>query len=156
MAIVAAFGNYVGTLPFYLLCRFGSEKYLPAFISKYGKYLAISQKSLDKAQEYFDKKGDITVFLARLVPGVRSLIAFPAGIAKMNFAKYTIYTLTGSLLWNIVLSGIGYWANDYRESILSVLDKFSSLVLGVFVVLVVGYFGYLIYRWRKIRISSAG
>lgn len=151
LCFVAALGNFAGTLPFYILTRFGSEKYLPRFINKFGPYLLISNEDLLKAQKYFEKRGSITVFLARLVPGIRSLIAFPAGLSKMNFAKYTFFTLLGSFLWNLLLGGIGYWAFDRKEEFFAVLEPISDIVLALVVLATVIYMIRIALNIRKLK-----
>lgn len=139
MALVASLGNFVGTLPFYLISKYSSDKLLPKFLDKWGPFLLISNDDLKKTEKLFKKHGRITVFVARLIPGIRSLIAFPAGIAKMDFFQYTAFTLAGSFLWNIFLSSIGFLAYDYKDQILSFFKPVETIVLGIIVLVVVIY-----------------
>jgi len=155
LAVVAAFGNFVGTLPFYLVSRFSADNLLPKFLKKFGPYLMFTEADLVKTQRYFDKKGGITVFAARLVPGIRSLVAFPAGAAKMNFVKYTLYTLAGSLTWNLILSGIGFWAFGYKDQVLAVLDPISSFILVLVVAATILYCLRVAYQIRKLKRQAA-
>lgn len=153
--VVASFGNYIGTLPFYLISYYSSEKYLPRFLDKFGAYLLISNKDLEKTQKYFDQRGGITVFFARLIPGVRSLIAFPAGLAKMNFYKYTIFTLLGSFVWNLFLGAIGYWAFDQKEIFFEIFDPISNLVLLAVGIGILIYVIKVVLNVRKIKRENA-
>lgn len=154
LAIVAAFGNFVGTLPFYLVSRFSADNLLPRFLRRFGPYLMFSETDLAKTQKFFDKRGGVTVFVARLIPGIRSLVAFPAGVAKMNFLKYTLYTLAGSLSWNLILSGIGYWAFGYKDQVLAVLDPISNIVLIAVVLAVLVYCARVVVQIRKLRLLA--
>jgi len=151
MCAVASFGNYVGTLPFYLLSKYGAEKYLPRFLDKWGPYLLISRKDLEKAEKFFERKGSTTVFLARLIPGVRSLIAFPAGLSKMNFIRYTLFTLLGSFVWNLILGSVGFWAFDQKEKFFEILDPISYFIIGIIAVGIVLYCLKVFYNIRRLR-----
>lgn len=153
--VVASFGNFVGTLPFYLLSYYGSENYLPKFLDKWGPYLLISNDGLKKTQKYFDKHGSATVFFARLIPGVRSLIAFPAGLAKMSLSKYTLFTLLGSFFWNLILGSIGFWAYDRREEIFRILDPLSNIILLALIVLAIAYVVKVVLNVKKIKQENA-
>jgi membrane protein DedA with SNARE-associated domain len=151
LCIVASFGNFFGTLPFYMISRFGSEKYLPAFLKKFGPYLLLSEKDLKKTEKFFEKRGSITVFVARLIPGIRSLIAFPAGLAKMHFWKYTLFTLSGSFMWNLLLSSIGYWGYENKETFFQILEPISNIILGLLVFVALAYIIRVIYNIKKLR-----
>lgn len=155
LCVVAALGNFAGTLPFYLVSRFSAENWLPKFLRKFGAYLLISESDLKRTEKFFDKRGAVTVFFARLVPGIRSLIAFPAGLAKMHFGSYTFFTLLGSLSWNLLLGGIGYWAYGYKDQVLAVLEPISTIILAIAIIVVVLYVLRVIYQVRKIRSQSA-
>lgn len=133
VAFVAALGSFVGTLPFYLISRYGSETFLPKFLKKWGAFLLISPKDLEKAHKLFEKRGSVMVFVSRLIPGIRSLISFPAGVAKMNFAKYTFYTILGSFSWNIILATVGYLAYDSKDKIFQFLDPFQYFILALLI-----------------------
>lgn len=154
LSFIAALGNFVGTLPFYLISRYSADNLLPKFLKKFGPYLLFTEKDLIKTQKFFDKNGGITVFVARLIPGIRSLVAFPAGAAKMNFLKYTAYTLAGSMCWNLLLSGVGFWAFSYKDQVLAILDPISNFVLIVAVIAVILYVLRVIYQIRKLRMEA--
>lgn len=149
LSVVAALGSFVGTLPFYLISRFGVNTFLPKFLDRWGKYLLISNADLEKANLLFKKRGPLMVFVSRLIPGVRSLIAFPAGAAKMNFLNYTFFTLLGSFCWNIFLSGIGFLAYDYKDQIFQLLKPVENLVLIILVVLFLVYLYKVVEEVRK-------
>ena len=87
--VIATVAAYLGSLPFYFIGKWG-EKPVINFINKYGKYLFIQQKDVDKVFGAFDKYGKGVVFFGRLIPMIRTLISFPAGVAKMKFARFSV------------------------------------------------------------------
>jgi membrane protein DedA with SNARE-associated domain len=76
-------------------------------IEKYGKYVLMSKHELEIADRWFDKRGDIIIFVGRLLPVIRTFIAFPAGVARMNRVKFHVYTFAGSLPWCLALAWVG-------------------------------------------------
>lgn len=150
-SIVGAFGNFFGTLPFYYIARQGSQRYLLKFIDKFGAILLISRNDVAKSQNFFERKGPITIFIARLIPGVRSLIAFPAGISNVSFKIYFVYSIAGSILWNLFLTSIGYFAYDRKDEIFAYLKPIENLVIIGLIVLAVIYVAKVIIEMIKIR-----
>lgn len=144
---VASLGNFVGTLPFYLISYFSRDNLLPKLLDRWGKWLLISHDDLEKADRLFAKRGKPIVFFSKLIPGIRSIIAFPAGVAKMNFFQYMIYSLLGSSLWNTVLISIGYVAYDYKDEVFAWIKPFEKGILGVLILLT------LVYLYKVIRNS---
>ena len=85
---------------------------------RFGKYLLLDKHHLDLTENYFNKKGDITIFISRFIPVVRHLISIPAGIAKMNIWKFSLYTIIGAGLWNAFLTWVGYILKDHWDALL--------------------------------------
>lgn len=139
-SVAAAVGNFVGTLPFYLVSRYGAETFLPKFLDKWGKFLLISNADLERVEKLFQKRGNIAVFLSKLIPGIRSIVAFPAGLSKMNFFKYTVFSILGSLVWNTFLILVGYVAFEQKDKIFELLKPFEVLVLGALILILIVYF----------------
>lgn len=146
--IIATLGAYLGSLPFYFIGKWG-EKPLLNFLKKYGKYLFIEQADVDWAFGLFDKYGKGVVFVGRVIPIVRTLISFPAGVARMPFVLFTVYTLMGSLLWNILLSYTGYILGDNWAVVGGWVSKYENVILVAGVILVVGYIGRGVYMRLK-------
>lgn len=155
VCIVAALGNFVGTLPFYLISFFGSKSILPKLINRWGAYLLLSNEDLRKAERLFSKRGEVMVFFSRLIPGIRSLIAFPAGIAKMPFIRYTLFTLFGSFLWNLLLAGVGYVAYDFKDELFSFLQPVEKIVLFIILACVFVYVFKVVSRVRELKGSKS-
>jgi membrane protein DedA with SNARE-associated domain len=100
----SSLGSIVGSLLSYY-----AGKYLGnPFVIRYGKYFFLNVDDLKKTEHWFSKKGESTIFVARLIPVVRHLISIPAGIAKMNLTKFCVYTLIGAAIWNSILAYLGY------------------------------------------------
>lgn len=113
------------------------------FILKYGRYVLLREKHLQMAESWFDRYGDIAVFFSRVLPVIRTFISLPAGIGKMNFKKFVVYTTVGSFPWCFALAYIGY-AFDWRflHNIAPMLDM---VVVSALLIIV----AYYIYRYKK-------
>jgi membrane protein DedA with SNARE-associated domain len=143
-AFWGAFGCVVGSIPAYYLGMYGGRP----IIEKYGKYVLISHHELDLADRLFEKHGAAVVFWARLLPVIRTFIAFPAGVARMNMTKFIVYTFVGSFPWCLGLAWVGMKLGEKWNSDPRFKTWFHSfdLVIGVVIVLAVTAF-----VWHKIR-----
>ena len=103
VAIAGAVGCVLGSLVAYWIGMYGGRP----FIEKYGRYILLSRHDLDIADRWFGKYGEIIVFVSRLLPAIRTFIAFPAGVARMNLPRFVIYTFAGSLPWCLALAYVG-------------------------------------------------
>jgi len=103
VAVAGAVGCVLGSLVAYWVGMFGGRP----FIEKYGRYILLSRHDLDIADRWFAKHGEIIVFVSRLLPAIRTFIAFPAGVARMNLPRFVIYTFAGSLPWCLGLAYVG-------------------------------------------------
>lgn len=136
--VIATVAAYLGSLPFYFIGKWG-EKPVINFINKYGKYLFIQQKDVDKVFGAFDKYGKGVVFFGRLIPMIRTLISFSAGVAKMQFARFSMYTLFGSLTWNILLTYAGYQLGDHWSVVSKWIEKYQNVILVLIIIAVLLY-----------------
>ncbi len=124
-------GSLAGALVnYYLAMSFGR-----AFILKYGKYFFIKEETLDKLESFFTTHGEISTFTGRLIPGIRQLISLPAGLARMNIAKFSFYTSLGAGIWVVVLVALGYLVGS-NEELISEYLKSATLIALVSVVLI--------------------
>lgn len=151
ISAVAALGSFVGTLPFYLLAKYSADTFLPKFLKRWGIYLLITHNDLEKSQRLFDKKGPIIVFIARLIPGIRSLVAFPAGASNMSNLKYFLFTFLGSFIWNIVLTSIGFEAYEYKDQIFEFLKPIEKFIVYGLVVAIIAYVFSVMYQIKKYK-----
>jgi len=106
--LAAVFGTILGALINFLFAMLFGRKVVNVMVHKYGKFLFITKKKLKKADDYFNKHGEITTFIGRLIPVARHLFSIPAGFSRMNIFKFIIYTALGAGLWTSILLLIGY------------------------------------------------
>jgi len=137
------FGNLIGSIAAYFLGIYGGRP----LIEKYGKYILISSHELDAADRWFQKYGSSSIFFSRLLPVVRTFISLPAGIARMNFWKFSLYTFLGSLPWSFVLTYAGLIMGKNWTDLEIYFRKFDWAI-GVLIVLTSGWF---IYKKLKIK-----
>lgn len=110
VTFIATLGALVGAFINYLLALWIGRPVVYAFSdSRVGHALLINREKVEKAEAYFDKHGAVSTFIGRLIPAIRQLISIPAGISRMNIAKFALFTFLGAGLWNGVLAFLGYW-----------------------------------------------
>ncbi len=113
--------------------------------SKFGRMCLLNQEKVEKAEKYFYDHGVIATLTGRLIPGIRQIISIPAGLAKMNFGKFLLYTTIGSGLWNCVLAGLGWYLHSVvpKEQLGAKIEEYNDYIkyaiLGI-VALVALYF----------------
>lgn len=129
-ALIGAYINY------FLALWLGRPIIYKLADSKIGRIFLLSGAKIQKAEDYFVKHGKISTFVGRLLPGIRQLISIPAGLAKMNFLSFTLYTGLGALIWNMILALLGYVAHGQSD----LIDKYnheisiaSIILVGIFI-----------------------
>jgi len=142
-----ALGNTIGSAIAYGVGMWGGRP----FLVKYGKYLLISRHDMDLADRWFAQSGSWAIFASRLLPVVRTFISLPAGIARMHFIKFLVYTFLGSFLWSTGLAYGGYQLGEHWEQLRAVMTPFDPIIGVILVILLALY----IYRHLK-HSSQAG
>ena len=132
--MIGTLGGTAGSIGAYYLGKLGGRP----LVEKYADKLKLSKSHLEKSDEYFNKYGEKIVFYSRLLPIIRTFISLPAGISKMDFKKFTIYTFLGSLIWSIVLGYAGY---KMGENWIAIRSWFHIADIA-FVVFVIGFIIY--------------
>lgn len=140
ITIAGVLGNLLGSWIAYFVGLKGGRP----FLEKYGKYFLISHRKLDLAHDWFEKYGHEAVFISRMLPIIRTFISLPAGIAKMNFKKFTVYTLLGSIPWVLLLGYIGVMLGPHWKQIRSYFH-IMDIIVGIGIVAVIIY---MIYHYR--------
>jgi membrane protein DedA with SNARE-associated domain len=136
------FGSIIGALVNYFIAIKLGRKLL----KKYGKYFLMNDERMEKIESFFTKHGSISTFTGRLIPVIRQYISFPAGLAKMNLLKFTIYTGSGAGIWVTVLALIGYVIGENEQL---VKDYTHNALLVTLVLVMVLIFAYIKYHKRK-------
>ncbi|MEI8085430.1 MAG: DedA family protein [Paludibacter sp.] len=122
-ALIGASFNYVMSM---WLGRFVIYKFAD---SKVGKVLMLSSEKIIKSEKFFNDHGKTSTFIGRLIPVVRHLISIPAGLSKMNYLSFMLYTVLGAGIWNIILAAMGYFAHGQQD----LINKYSHQLSYVFV-----------------------
>jgi membrane protein DedA with SNARE-associated domain len=146
--VVGSVGSVVGSFIAYGVGRTGGR----AFIDRFGKYLLLTHKDLDRAEAWFSRRGDSAVLVGRVVPVVRTFISLPAGVAEMRLAPFGIFTAIGVTVWVGVLSGIGYALGGSYRSMVHGFGDASYVFAGLAVVAIAGA---VVHRVRVIRAEQS-
>ncbi len=141
VALAGAIGNLIGSVTAYGIGYRGGRP----LMLKYGRYLLISQHDAERADRFFQRWGSATAFLSRCLPVVRTYISLPAGIAKMSFVKFCVYTFLGAFPWSLLLAYAGYLLGNHLDTLAPLFHSLDVVILIVLVVLVA------LYLWRHIR-----
>ncbi len=136
-------GTVVGALPWYYLGSHLGEKRIKGLADKYGKWLTVSSADIDKAKKWFEKHGGKAVMLCHLVPGIRTFISVPAGINRMNWVPFLIYTALGGGFWVGVLAIAGYTLGNNYQAVEKYASPASKILL---VALVIAFIAWI---WRR-------
>lgn len=137
VVLAGALGSLLGQLPLYYLGRWVGEDKLVAWADRYGKWLTVSGDEVKRADDWFDKHGHKTVFLTRLVPGLRSLISIPAGLSEMNLGTFLLYSALGTSLWALLLAALGGVLGQNYGLVDTYLGPVALIIIGVVVVFAV-------------------
>lgn len=143
VGFAGAIGCVLGSLVAYWVGMRGGRP----LIEKYGRYVLVSRHDLDMADRWFERRGEIIVFVSRLLPAIRTFIAFPAGVARMNLKRFVIYTFAGSLPWCLGLAYVGQklgekWNKD--DTLKTWFHRFDFLI-GIAVVILAAW-----WIWRHV------
>lgn len=145
--VAATVGAAAGSLAGYLVGAWGGRPLL----DRYGRHVHIRPEDLDRADAWFARHGARAVFLARFVPLLRALISYPAGIARMPLGRYLLYSVLGSLPWNLALVTAGWVLGENYSALYAAVRPYELVIY--LVVVVVG--GWLVWRWARGRGETA-
>ena len=150
VALIVLFGTIgamLGAVINYLLSMWLGRPIIYKFAdSRMGHLLLLSSEKVQKAENYFNDHGKVSTFIGRLIPGIRQLISIPAGLAKMHFGQFMLYTFLGAFLWNTVLAMLGYIAHGQADLINQYSHELSFIILALVGVIVVYYIGKMVYK----------
>ncbi|MBR4571970.1 MAG: DedA family protein [Prevotella sp.] len=124
-----------------------------AFVnSKWGKMCLLNQEKVEKAEKYFDDNGAVATITGRLIPGIRHLISIPAGLAKMNYWRFLLYTTLGAGVWNCILAGLGWWLHTFvtKDELNVKIEEYSEYIKwGIILIVMVAIAIVLFKKMRK-------
>jgi membrane protein DedA with SNARE-associated domain len=145
--LAATLGSLIGALLIYSIGRLGGQP----LVLRLHPLLRISEADLERAEQWFGRRGDWIVLGARLVPGARSLVSVPAGMLEMPLGRFSVLTALGSLVWNAALIAGGRALGANWQRIGSVVGPVSTVIVAVGVLGLIGLF----FAWRRSRSSDA-
>jgi membrane protein DedA with SNARE-associated domain len=113
--------------------------------SRWGKLCLLNQQKVEKSERYFDEHGIVATLTGRLIPGIRHLISIPAGLARMSYWKFLLYTTIGAGLWHATLAAMGWYLSTFvpEDQLESTIEQYNHYIVGAIVgivVLVIAYF----------------
>ena len=141
VALAGALGCNVGSIAAYYMGAWGGR----SFLMQYGKYVLVSRRDLALADRWFANYGQWTVFFSRMLPVVRTFIAFPAGIVRMNFWKFNLFTFLGSFPWCLGLAYAGYEMGAHWQTLGVYFHRSDKLIS---ILLAAGAAAYIWRHWK--------
>lgn len=148
--LFSTLGSIIGAFVLYYAGKILNKDRLKKIVSgKIGKVLCLNVNDIEKADKWFDTKGNKTVFFCRFVPIIRSLISIPAGMSEMNVMKFTFYTTIGSLIWNTVLVILGSIVGENWETVVNIIDTYSHITLIILIIIFILGVSIFYYQKRK-------
>jgi membrane protein DedA with SNARE-associated domain len=133
--LAGTLGSVLGAFPWYYVGKLVGERRLRSWIDKYGKWLTLSGKDIDRSKRWLDKYGKATVFFGRLVPGIRTFISVPAGLDNMPLLPFLVYSFAGSLIWTALLTYAGFvLGNNYQQ-----VEKYIAPISGIIIASIIIY-----------------
>lgn len=135
MIVAATVGSLVGAWALYLIAAAIGPVRIHAFVVRYGRWIGVKAQDLERAESWFDDHAKVAVLVCRCVPLIRSLVSVPAGFRRMAPVPFTLYTLAGSVVWNVVLVGAGYALGDRWEQVgeyVGVIQYFVIAGIAIF------------------------
>jgi membrane protein DedA with SNARE-associated domain len=142
--VLATLAEVLGSIAGYLIGYFGGRQ----LVDRVGKYVLLTHKDLDRAENWFARRGEPVVFFGRFIPLLRSFVSFAAGLGEMAFGKFMIYTVIACAIWCTALTSIGYALGSSYQHVLNAFSYAGYLAAALFVIAVVILF---IHRLRTMR-----
>ena len=151
IVLFGTIGAMLGAIINYLLAMWLGRPIIYAFAdSKVGHLCLLSSEKVKKAEDYFNDHGKVSTFVGRLIPGIRQLISIPAGLSKMNFGQFLLYTFLGASIWNVILALLGYIAHGQTDLIHAYSHELSIAIMALLAVAVIYFIAKtIIKRYKK-------
>ena len=140
-------GSILGALPWYWLGRWLGRERVCHLAERHGRWLTIDEKGMGKALDWFDKRGRWAVLIGRIIPGIRTLVSAPAGVARMPMVPFLVYSTVGTIVWTGALASAGYLLRAQYTLVSDYLDLASKIIIGLIAVT---------YVWRLLAGGSLG
>ena len=148
VGLLGTVGNVVGSWLAYWAGAVGGRP----LVDRFGRYLLVLPHEVDRAHAWFERRGEMAVFVSRLLPVIRTFISLPAGVARMPFWRFTVYTVLGCLPWTFALAWLGFELGERWTTVESVLRPVAWGIAGAIAILGVWW---IARRYRKVRAAYA-
>lgn len=161
VVLFATIGAAIGATINYVVALYVGRPVIYKFAnSKWGKMCLLNQEKVEKSEKYFDKHGVAATLTGRLIPGIRHLISIPAGLARMNYWKFLLYTTLGAGVWHSILAALGWYLASVvpKNELEPTIEKYNTyIVLGIvgIVVLVIAFFVIRHYRKKSVHVADS-
>jgi membrane protein DedA with SNARE-associated domain len=137
----ATLGSLIGASILYGVGRLGGEERIGNWLDRYGKWLLLTRDDLQGSRAWFRKYGSVSVMLARIIPGMRTIVSVPAGLAHMPYPEFLLFTGIGTTLWNGVLVGAGYFLGNNWDQVQGWLAPIGPIVYGIMFLVIFAFIG---------------
>ena len=141
-------GTILGAIPWYYAGLLLGQQRLQALAARYGKWIGISEKDLEKSVNWFQNHGSTAVLLGRMVPGIRTLISVPAGITKMPLIPFFLYSTIGTIGWVTLLTYAGYFLGKNYKLVEDYIDVITKVVVFGVLIAIISFVGYRLWKRR--------
>lgn len=145
VVLAGTIGSMAGAYMFYGAAYWLGQERVERFCERHGRWIALEPQDLQRARAWFERRGAATVFICRLIPGLRSVISLPAGLVGQNLLQFSVYTLLGTACWCTLLTGGGVLLGRSFAQVGDYLNPVSWLVFGV----ALAWYLYRVFRPRK-------
>ena len=146
--IVGAAGELIGAYIAWMIGRYGGR----AFVDRYGRYVLLTHRDLDRAEGWYRRRERWGVFASRLVPVIRNFVAVPAGVAEVPLVRFGILTFLGSLIWDGAMAGIGYGVGSSYDKVMKGFS-YAGYLIAVAAVAAIAFVVW--HRWKSFRAAGA-
>lgn len=151
--IAGTVGAVLGAVALYYIGLWMDEAVFRRFIRAYGKWFTVTEHELDRALAFFDKYGEAVIFFGRLIPIIRSLISIPAGMDRMKMPKFLLFTTLGTLTWNTILGGAGWFLGENWQEILEIIDTYEKVMYALMGLALLAFLVKRFIDWRAHRLE---
>jgi membrane protein DedA with SNARE-associated domain len=155
VVLFATIGAAIGASINYVVALYVGRPVIYKFAnSKWGKMCLLNQEKVEKSEKYFDNHGVVATLTGRLIPGIRHLISIPAGLARMNYWKFLLYTTIGAGVWHAILAALGWYLASVvpKDQLSATIEKYNHYIVITIVAIVLLAIAFMVFRhYRKKR-----
>lgn len=148
IVLAGAFGNLAGSWTAYAAGYWAHDRVIRRLIKRYGKFILLTENEYDNAVKAFSQNGQLFVAISRILPVIRTVISLPAGVARLQFAKFSILTFLGCLIWSYFLGYLGLILGENWQIIRPYFRQFDILIITVTIILIGAYIYHKLHRRR--------